>query len=58
MTTLDFSEFGVKSKLLDDFINLAALDRAFIAATLKMNATDPPNMVRFEFLEILVRLAD
>ena len=60
MTTIEFSEFGVRSKLLDDQnMNLAAFDRAYIAATRKDNpATDPPNLTRFEFLEILVRLAD
>ena len=60
MTTIEFSEFGTRSKLLDEQnMNLAAFDRAYIAATRKENpATDPANITRFEFLEILVRLAD
>ena len=60
MTAIEFAEWGVRSKLQDDQnVNLAAFDRAYIAATLKLNpATDPPNITRFEFLEILVRLAD
>ena len=58
ITTLDFAEFGVKSKFLDEVVNLSSLDRAYIAATLKLNSADPPNMNRFEFLEILVRIAE
>ncbi len=59
ISSIDFSDFAVKSKFLDGaVVNLAALDRGYIGATLKMNANDPPNMIRFEFLEILVRLAE
>ena len=54
---LDFSEFAVKMQLMDDSVKLAAFDRAFIAATNKQKS-EPPNMVRFEFFEILVRIAE
>ena len=38
-------------------MNISALDRAYIAATHKQE-NNSPNMDRFEFLEVLVRLAN
>ena len=57
---LDFADFATKAKFLDNFVNLAAIDRTFIAANLKTeNSIAPSNgLKRFEFLEILVRLAN
>ena len=47
----------MKSKILDDYVNLSALDLTYIAATNKQE-NNSPNMDRFEFLEVLVRLAN
>jgi hypothetical protein len=62
LTSLDFADFAIKSKMPDNIVNLSTLDRTFIAANLKVDAaasTDGSNgLCRFEFLEILVRLAN
>lgn len=57
---LDFCEFASKSKILDGVVNISAVDRTYIAATLKVVDTAAPclGLRRFEFLEILVRLAN
>ena len=46
--------------MLDYSVNLATVDRAFIAANLKIRETEAPSngLKRFEFLEILVRMAN
>jgi hypothetical protein len=53
-----------KSKILDKNVNLAAIDRAFLATNVKTReqgsdiAGKPGNaLCRFEFLEVVVRLA-
>ena len=58
--TLDFCEFAGRSKIIDNAVNISAVDRCFIGATLKVeNSLAPCNgLRRFEFLEILVRLAN
>ena len=62
ISSLGISDLGQRCKLLDDGVsppfNLSSLDRAYIAASYTQNASDPPNMIRFEFLEALVRIAD
>lgn len=58
---LDFADFAAKAKFLDNFVNLSAIDRTFIAANLKVSdsVTAPSNgLKRYEFLEILARLAN
>ena len=58
---LDFCDFATKARFLDAQVNIACVDRSFIAANLKVadQATAPSNgLKRFEFLEILVRLAN
>ena len=59
--TLDFCEFAGKAKIIDNTaINIAGVDRCFIGATLKVAESSAPSngLRRFEFLEILVRLAN
>ena len=57
---LDLADFATKAKFLDNFVNLSAVDRTFIAANLKVsdNAAPSNGLKRYEFLEILVRLAN
>ena len=59
---LDFCDFTGKAKILDNAVNISAVDRSYIAATLKVAdfvSSAPSNgLRRFEFLEILVRLAN
>ena len=57
---LDFADFAAKAKFLDNFVNLSAIDRTFIAANLKVSDSAAPSngLKRYEFLEILVRLAN
>ena len=44
---------------MDSVVNISSVDRSFIAASLKVETTAPSNgLKRFEFLEILVRLAN
>ena len=63
VTVLDFSTFAAKAKIFDKYVNIAAVDRAFIATNFKAKdqaevVGNPGNaLTRFEFLEILVRLA-
>lgn len=58
--SLDFCDFATKAKFLDSTVNISTIDRAFIAANLKVeSATAPSNgLKRFEYLEILVRLGN
>ena len=67
MGSLDFADFAVQCKFLenDPAVNLSTVDRTFIAATLQVEgqgareAEIPADKLnRFEFLEILVRLAN
>ena len=58
---LDWGEFATSAKLKDSVVDTSALDRTFIAANLKVEGQGnaPSNgLKRFEFLEILVRLAN
>ena len=58
---LDFCDFATKARFLDAAVNISCVDRSFIAANLKVAdvATAPSNgLKRFEFLEIIVRLAN
>ena len=65
--SLDFADFAVQCKFLDNDpnVNLSTIDRTFIAATLQVEGqgareSDIPadKLNRFEFMEILVRLAN
>ena len=57
---LDFCDFATKAKFLDNVVNISTVDRTFIAANLKVTESAAPSngLKRFEFLEILVRLAN
>ena len=57
--SLDFCDFATKAKFLDSVVNISTVDRTYIAATLKVAETTAiaNGLQRFEFLEILVRLA-
>ena len=57
---LDFCDLANKAKFLDHFVNISSCDRSFIAANLKVEGSTAPSngLKRFEFLEILVRLAN
>lgn len=57
---LDFCDLAVKAKFLDQFVNISSVDRTYIAANLKVETSSAPSngLKRFEFLEILVRLAN
>lgn len=64
ISQLDFSSFCDRCKIQDGkVINVATVDRVFIAANVavdgqKLSDDNPANALsRFEFLEILVRLA-
>ena len=56
---LDFCSFAEKAKIMENNVNISAIDRTFIAATLKLDESAAPNngLRRFEWLEILVRLS-
>jgi hypothetical protein len=58
--SLDFCDFATKAKFLDNAINISTVDRTFIAANLKIEASTAPSngLKRYEFLEIIVRLAN
>ena len=58
--SLDFCDFATKAKLIDNVVNISTVDRTYIAATLKVAETSAiaNGLQRFEFLEILVRLAN
>ena len=58
--TLDFCDMSVKAKFLDHIVNISSCDRSFIAADRKESESNYPSngLKRFEFLEILVRLAN
>ena len=45
---------------MDQFVNISSVDRTYIAANLKVETSSAPSngLKRFEFLEILVRLAN
>ena len=61
ITQLNMCGFAEKSKILDQNVNISAVDRTFIAANLKVeqSGSAPSNgLKRFEFLENLVRLAN
>lgn len=60
VTSLDFCDFTSKAKILDNAVNISSVDRTYIAATLKVMDSKVPclGLRRFEFLEILVRLAN
>ena len=67
MGSLDFADFAVQCKLLenDKNVSLSTIDRTFIAASLQVEGqgareSDIPSdkLNRFEFIEILVRLAN
>jgi len=53
-------DLAAKSKFLDNMCNISSVDRCYIAATLKVTESTAPSngLRRFEFLEILVRLAN
>jgi hypothetical protein len=60
---LDFGYFVTKSQIHDKNVNISCVDRSFIATNYKpKEAPDMPNspgnaLTRFEFMEIIVRLA-
>ena len=58
--SIDFGDFTNKAKILDNVVNISSVDRTFIAATLKVAESLAPanGLRRFEFIEILVRLAN
>ena len=59
--SLDMCDFATKSKILDQYVNISAVDRTFIAANLKVESSGaaPSNgLKRFEFLEMIVRLSN
>jgi hypothetical protein len=66
LTQLDYSHFVQKCSILDKNVNLAAVDRSFIATNVRKTSNDPNAMrvetqgnalCRFEFMEVIVRLA-
>ena len=60
--SLDMCSFGTDAKIVDNVnVNISAVDRTFIAANLKVEASGsaPSNgLKRFEFLEMIVRLSN
>lgn len=60
ISSLDFCDFAGKAKIIDNYVNISSVDRTFIAATLKVVESNAPSngLRRFEFLEIMVRLAN
>ena len=60
ISSLDFCDFAGKAKIIDNVVNISSVDRTFIAATLKVAESNAPSngLRRFEFLEIMVRLAN
>ena len=60
--SLDMCDFATKAKIVDNVnVNISAVDRTFIAANLKVEASGsaPSNgLKRFEFLEMIVRLSN
>ena len=58
--SLDFCDFSSRAKFLDNTVNISTIDRTFIAANLKVAESSAPSngLKRFEFLEIIVRLAN
>lgn len=56
----DFTIFSRKAKFLDKNLNQSALDRLFIASNYEVeDQKDNPDtaLIRFEFIELLVRIA-
>jgi hypothetical protein len=57
---IDYSNFCERCKILDKHVVLATIDRIFIATNVeleKMENNPDKALCRFEFYEILVRLA-
>lgn len=60
ISQLTFSYFCQQSGMVDKSFNLSSVDRLFISAIFNDGRTDALNakeMLRFQFLEILVRIA-
>jgi hypothetical protein len=66
ITSLDYANFVHKAGMIDKNLNSAGMDMAFIATNVKrrdivMNDQESTNvgnaLCRFEFLEVIVRLA-
>lgn len=59
---MDYSNWAVKCKIIDQNVNLPAIDRTFIATNLKKAGVPDFNpignsMSRYEFFEVLVRVS-
>ena len=50
--TLDLCDFATKAKIIDNYVNISAVDRSFIASTLKLDNSSAPcnGLRRFEFI--------
>ncbi len=58
---LEFSKFCIESGIIDKNCTFSMVDRAFIAVNFEVDDIDDnPNreLCRYEFMEILVRIAD
>ena len=56
----DFTSFAQKTNILDKNLNLATLDRVFIATNVSFNGiknSAERELHRYEFMEIVIRLA-
>lgn len=58
----DFTLMSNKCKIPDKACNMATIDRVFIASNINANVADSKqgdkDLVRYEFLEIIVRIAN
>lgn len=60
MGWIDFSNYCEKCKIFDKNVNIATIDRVFIATNVELekNEDNPDKALqRYEFYEILVRIA-
>ena len=63
ITLLDFTVFAEQTKLMDKHVILSTIDRHFIATNVEIQPTPgeenpAKELVRFEFFEILLRIAN